>query len=176
MLLFVLSLQTQASQPSSEPLPVGVISKTKAELLMMSHQAVSQCKCLASLIETHADLFPVNKEKSIKKGWFTKSFKASHSQSEIYDLVNDMKGNANKTLSQVRKEIANWSESHRTVQDIKSLELKVSETLRGMSSYCVQPYESLSQDIRKLSNKKIDLRKDVCLRGDSYRPGMSTKK
>jgi len=124
----------------------------KAKLESDAKAAADTCRCLAGQIENNMSVFD------------TKPFPVSNfikKKDDVVNFITDMKTNAGKAQNEVTQMLNEWSDAKNTEKDRKNLNLKVSEHLRGMSSYCSQPYDFLRDAILKVK-KDLVLDKAAC--------------
>lgn len=139
----------------------------KIALRMNVATAVATCKCFAMEIQKHTKLFPP-KEMRIRKNANARAANLQNqpininSQADIFNFIADIKISTNKNYPPIFKIIDSWPSDKTSPEDLKQLDLKVSEALRALSSYCVQPYQVLGDQIYALSKGKIDLKTSTC--------------
>lgn len=128
------------------------LEKRKVELTANIMEAVKQCKCLATAIDRKEKLFPMTAK--------AKDTSPIKTQADYLNLISDMKINANRGQTSAKEILTSWNPEKNTDQDLKNLDIKISTELRALSSFCIQPFNAIADDIYKrssiLTRKKID--------------------
>jgi trehalose/maltose hydrolase-like predicted phosphorylase len=127
------SSQNQALQDKKQQLNQDIENKVKT------------CKCLVTVIDRKENLFPKKTSKGVP------------SHSEYLQYISDMKINAGKAQTSAKKIVTEWPQDKSPLNDFKNLDVKVSEELRALSSFCTQPVTAIAQHITNLSNGKEKL-------------------
>lgn len=147
-MVIVLILSLLAAEPVLAS-SVTPLENAKDELRVKIKIAIDQANCLINTVDGKAYLFSSSSEKS--KHVMTK---------EDYEgYISDLKKNVVKENNEAEKIINSWDINKSSVENIKQLQIKVSESLRAMSSFISQPVNAIKMQIQKeIETQLIKLR------------------
>lgn len=129
---------------------IGALEKRKVVLTAEVEKQVGNCKCLVGLIDRQENLFP------------EKAKNNETTRVKYLEYIADMKINAGKAQTAAKKIIHDWPDSKNSEQDLKNLDIKVSEDLRALSSFCIQPFVRIADEITDLSKGKVKIDAKQC--------------
>jgi hypothetical protein len=122
------------------------LEKRKVTLTADILKEVSNCKCLMQQVEGQEKLFP------LKKKFFNAPKLGINTQAEYIAIIANMKINAGRTQTKAKAILRDWPVNQNSPEDLKKLDVAVSEELRALSSFCINVFTPVADEIYKRSS------------------------